>query len=105
MFAYLQHGTSHAWAWHQPLEPAKVGEARVRGRRLTRPSSAACSRACTRYRRHARRQINEPAPAGQGAGSRPVASRGDHPLHVREPATRDIAGTRGRQMNEPAPVG
>ena len=49
--------------------------------------------------------MNEPVPVGQGAGSRPVASQGDHPLHVRIAATRDIAGTQWRQMNEPAPVG
>ena len=49
--------------------------------------------------------MNEPAPVGQGAGSRPVASHGVHPLHIRTPATRDIADTQGRQMNEPAPVG
>ena len=63
---------------------------------VTGRSSAACSHPChTRHRRHARRQMIEPVPVGQGAGSRPVASPGDHLLHVRPPATRGIAGTRG----------
>ena len=73
---------------------------------VTWRSSPASSRTCnTRHRRHARRQMKAPAPVGPGAGSRPVASPDVHPLHVRVPATRDIAGTRVRQINEPPPVG
>ena len=63
---------------------------------VTGRPSPACWLACnTRHRRHTRRQMKGPAPAGEGAGSRPVASLGEHLLHVRAPATRSIAGTRG----------
>eukprot|EP00964_Phaeocystis_antarctica_P053777 scaffold31588_cov64-Phaeocystis_antarctica.AAC.4 len=63
---------------------------------VTGRPSPACSLPChTRHRRHAGRQMKESAPVGQGAGLRPMASHGVHLLHVREPATRDIAGTRG----------
>ena len=95
MFVNLQHG---AIARTRPSANRAGASGEGRGfeaRKLSRLPCAACSRPCnTRHRTHAGRQPLEPAPAGRGAGSRPVNSPGVHVLHIREPATRGIAGTR-----------
>ena len=96
MFAHLQHEASQARKASDEGAGASGAGRRFEACGVTGRPSAACSRPCnTRHRRHARRQIKERAPVGQGEGSRPVVSRGVHPLHVREPATRDIAGMQG----------
>ena len=96
MFAILQHETSQAREASDDRAGASGAGRGFEACGITRRPSPACWLPChTRHRRHARRQMKEPAPVGQGAGSRPVASLGVHLLHVRTPATRDTAGTRG----------
>ena len=106
MSASLQHETSQAHEASDERAGASGAGHGFEAGGVTRRSSPACSPACnTRHRRHTRRQMNELAPVGQGTGSRPVAIHGVHPLHVGIPATRDIAGTRGRQRKKQAPGG
>ena len=96
MFASLQHETSQAHEASDERAGASGARRRFEACRLTWRSSAACSLPCnTRHRRHARRQMKDLAPPGKGVGSRPVASRGVHLMHVCFPATRYIAGTPG----------
>eukprot|EP00964_Phaeocystis_antarctica_P018385 scaffold10159_cov63-Phaeocystis_antarctica.AAC.1 len=88
MFAFLQHETSQARGASDERAGASGAGRGSEASGVTWRPSAACSRSCnTRHRTHASRQMEGPAPVGQGAGSRPVASRGVHLLHVRIPAT------------------
>ena len=96
MFACLQHETSQAREASDERAGASWAGRGFEASGVTWQSSPACWHSCnTRHRRHARRRMRELAPVGRGRCSRPVASRGVHPLHVGIPATQDIAGMRG----------
>ena len=96
MFAQLQQKTSQARKASDEGAGASAAGRGFEACGVTRRPSAACSLHCnTRHCRHVRRQMKGPAPAGQGAGSRPVGSRGLHLLHVGKPATRGTARTPG----------
>ena len=98
IFAPLQHETAHARAASAKgsRRAARTGRG-FEGRWLTRRSSAACSPSCnTRQRTHARRQPRGAGGSEERARVRgAVDSLGVHLLHVRPPATRDSARTRG----------
>eukprot|EP00964_Phaeocystis_antarctica_P153905 scaffold122350_cov39-Phaeocystis_antarctica.AAC.1 len=67
MFASLQHETPQAREASDERAGASGAGRGFEACGVTRRSSPACSRSCnTRHRRHARRQMNEPAQVGQG---------------------------------------
>ena len=96
MYAPLQNEASHARESSANEVGASGAGSGFEGRRLTRRACAACLRPCnTMHCTHACQQPMELAPAGKGAGLRPINSPGVHVLHARQPATRSIARTRG----------
>eukprot|EP00964_Phaeocystis_antarctica_P069593 scaffold42307_cov38-Phaeocystis_antarctica.AAC.1 len=73
MLAFLQHETLQAREASDDRAGASGAGRGFEACGVTWRSSPACSHPCnTRHRRHARRQMNEPAQVGQGVGSRPV---------------------------------
>jgi len=97
IFAPLQHETAHARAASANRAGGSEERARVRGP-LRHKASICCMFASLQHETAHARAASAKGAGGQrgaGAGSRAIGSRGVHLLHVRVPATRDSARTRG----------